>query len=270
MGLGPKPLFRPSSLILSDQKGEESKGDSQVKVDSLVGDSEDEQKSKQLLRSQSESAIKHAVAMAEDDPLLIGDGSRRYILPLVDDGKQTDLKQISGQTLTALIDGKYQDSINEYFIIDCRYPYEYSGGHIKGSHNIHTQKQLFEMFLEHRTKLSSPSNKRVLIIFHCEFSSQRGPGMCRFMRGADRSINGESFPNLHYPELYILKGGYKSFYESHIEYCVPCLYTPMDDPGHSEELKLYRSKSKQDLYKANSSSQMKVHRPAVRKFDLSD
>lgn len=33
---------------------------------------------------------------------------------------------------------------------------------------------------------------------------------CRFVRERDRL--GNEYPNLHYPELYVLKGGYKDFF----------------------------------------------------------
>ena len=34
------------------------------------------------------------------------------------------------------------------------------------------------------------------------------------MRNQDRSLNEHDYPNLYYPELYLLEGGYKLFYES--------------------------------------------------------
>lgn len=58
------------------------------------------------------------------------------------------------------------------------------------------------------------TNKRVIIIFHCEFSSERGPSLLRFLRNQDRALNQDVYPYLHYPELYLLEGGYKSFYEN--------------------------------------------------------
>ena len=57
-------------------------------------------------------------------------------------------------------------------------------------------------------------NKRVVLIFHCEFSSERGPKLSRFLRSKDRSANKDCYPHLHYPELYLLDGGYKSFFET--------------------------------------------------------
>lgn len=68
-----------------------------------------------------------------------------------------------------------------------------------------------EEFLLKTPIVPSCADKRVVLIFHCEFSSERGPRMCRFIRKRDRAMN--EYPRLHYPELYILKGGYKEFFQ---------------------------------------------------------
>ncbi|RXM90655.1 M-phase inducer phosphatase 3 [Acipenser ruthenus] len=111
--------------------------------------------------------------------------------------------------MAAVLCGEFNSLIEKYFILDCRYPYEYKGGHIKGALNLHKQEDISNFFL---TKIITPTSedKRVAVIFHCEFSSERGPKMCRFLRKEDRSVN--EYPALHYPELYILKGGYKDFF----------------------------------------------------------
>jgi len=35
----------------------------------------------------------------------------------------------------------------------------------------------------------------------------------RYFRSEDRNIHERSYPELHYPEIYLLEGGYKAFYE---------------------------------------------------------
>lgn len=79
----------------------------------------------------------------------------------------------------------------------------------QGALNLH-QEDHVEDFLLKSPIIPSCSDRRVVIIFHCEFSSERGPRMCRFVRERDRAVN--EYPSLHYPELYILKGGYKEFF----------------------------------------------------------
>ena len=82
----------------------------------------------------------------------------------------------------------------------------------QGALNLHQEEQVEDFLL--RVPLAAiSSERRVLVVFHCEFSSERGPRMCRFVRKRDRSLN--EYPRLHYPELYILKGGYKDFFPHH-------------------------------------------------------
>jgi len=57
------------------------------------------------------------------------------------------------------------------------------------------------------------------------------------MRKHDRDQN--CYPNLHYPELYLLDGGYKAFFENHQELCEPQKYLPMEE--NADELKKYQS-----------------------------
>lgn len=50
-----------------------------------------------------------------------------------------------------------------------------------------------------------------IIIIHCEFSQKRGPKLIRYLRKRDREINEMNYPNLIYPNVYLLKGGYSQF-----------------------------------------------------------
>lgn len=128
-------------------------------------------------------------------------------------------------------------------IIDCRYPYEYEGGHIRGAKNLYRKEDIIEEFLNTPMKVKD-SSKRQIIIFHCEFSSERGPKLCRFLRNKDRDSNKECYPELHYPELYLLEGGYKVFFEKHKDLCDPQTYKPMLHKDHAYDLKHFRAKSK--------------------------
>ncbi len=66
----------------------------------------------------------------------------------------------------------------------------------------------------------------------------------RFLRKIDRLLNQNTYPNLYYPELYLLEGGYKDFYAKFKTYCIPSNYTLMLDPNYSAQLKHFRSMSK--------------------------
>ena len=172
--------------------------------------------------------------------VLTGDGSRECCLPTVQ-GRFHDLRYITPTTMTDVINGKFDAIIGSYRIIDSRYSYEYEGGHIQGAANVHNKDDILEFF---KNSVSESDGKRHIIIFHCEFSLERGPKMCRFLRNHDREINAENYPALCYPEIYILKGGYKEFYEIYKTFCTPMNYVPMLSKDHKDDLRHFRSKSK--------------------------
>ncbi|XP_063818416.1 M-phase inducer phosphatase 3-like [Pseudophryne corroboree] len=172
----------------------------------------------------------------EDDDL-IGDFSKPYCLP-VEKGKHQDLKYITSNTLAHLVSGGYKAVVPIFHIVDCRYPYEYAGGHIKGAWNVHREEQIAECFL----KDPCLSQCRRVLIFHCEFSSERAPKLCRVLRNLDRQAN--VYPHLYYPELYLLKGGYKEFYEKFKCLCEPQGYVSMLHRDFQDQLKKYHKKKK--------------------------
>lgn len=63
----------------------------------------------------------------------------------------------------------------EVIIIDCRYLYEYEGGHIENSLNFTNPFDLESMFFKGLSQIKNKDN--YIIIFHCEFSQKRGPKM---------------------------------------------------------------------------------------------
>uniref|UniRef100_UPI00398F6EB1 cell division cycle 25 homolog d n=1 Tax=Pristiophorus japonicus TaxID=55135 RepID=UPI00398F6EB1 len=173
-----------------------------------------------------------------DEKGLIGDFSKACVLP-VEDGKHQDLRYISAQTVSALLGGEFDHIIDEFVIVDCRYPYEYDGGHIKGALNLYTEEQLINTFFPSQAS-PGPMRRCSIIIFHCEFSSERGPRVCRNLRRMDRITN--VYPRLCFPELYILKGGYKEFYQEFKTLCEPQGYIRMHHEDHREELRTIRRK----------------------------
>ena len=203
----------------------------------------------------TQKSITDALQMSDDENL-IGDMSRSHTLPTIV-GKHRDLKSISPETMSQVLNGEYCQSTDDVMIIDCRYPYEYEGGHIKGAVNIWSQQTMSQVFDE---LVSSAGFRHSTIIFHCEFSSERGPKMARFLRQLDRDYNKASYPQLCYPEIYLLEGGYKAFYHQHQSHCELPGYTPMDDPDFRSELKYFRSKSKAMKVQGSGRSRRRVQR----------
>ncbi|KAM6360856.1 M-phase inducer phosphatase 2 isoform 2-T2 [Alca torda] len=205
-----------------------------------------------LLRSRSFSHEEIENLLANDHQELIGDFSKAYLLQTVE-GKHQDLKYISPEMMVAVLTGQFSSLIESCVIVDCRYPYEYEGGHIKGAVNLPMEQDV-EDFLLKKPIVPFDASKRVIVIFHCEFSSERGPRMCRFVREKDRACN--EYPHLHYPELYVLKGGYREFFPQYQTHCEPQDYRPMHHEDFKEDLRKFRLKSrtwagersKQELY----------------------
>ena len=212
-----------------------------------------------------DSVIKAALDYEESHKDLTGDFSKSCSLPTIV-GKHKDLKCISPATMCALLNEEFNIGVEQFVVVDCRYPYEFEGGHIPGAVNLWNCESLLHHFFESRVDAAprSLSNKQV-IIFHCEFSSERGPKMCKYLRQKDREVNKDNYPRLNFPEMYILEGGYKAFYETHRHLCQPNSYRNMLHRDYEEELKFYRAEAKS----LQSNKTRKPKRPSVRKMRLS-
>lgn len=46
-------------------------------------------------------------------------------------------------------------------------------------------------------------------------------------------MNNHNYPKIHYPEVYILEGGYCNYFKSSSHRCEPSAYVTMDDPVHA-------------------------------------
>jgi rhodanese-related sulfurtransferase len=71
-----------------------------------------------------------------------------------------------------VLEGKYIEQLGNVTIVDCRYPYEFEGGHIRVAVNLYTKDAVNTLIQE-----TSSTEKPHVLIFHCEFSSERGPKM---------------------------------------------------------------------------------------------
>lgn len=156
--------------------------------------------------------------------------------------KDDGLVRITPDTMACLLQGQYDDQIAGYTVVDCRFPYEFQGGAVKGAVNLSCPQEVLSHLLTpgegmHATQplparqTSMVTGKKHVLIFHCEFSAKRGPTLARALRAADRDrAKVQDYPACHFPELYILAGGYSAFFHIHPGHCYPQAYVPMDDP----------------------------------------
>ncbi|CAL4060481.1 unnamed protein product, partial [Meganyctiphanes norvegica] len=223
-------------------------------------------------RCNSESQVSIMSALSKSstsDEKLTGDLSRPLELPTIDGGKHPDISAISHDTLSDLMKGKYNHCVNSFKILDCRYPYEYEGGHIVGAESWSSPQMVLDELAKQCGTACIPNEceKRDILIFHCEFSANRGPKTYRLMREKDRASS-TNYPALHYPEIYLLEGGYKDFYNQYPELCTSEGYTMMLDPRHSENLKHFRAKSKSWAAENKKSSGRGPMRTGLRRMNL--
>ncbi|KAJ5139153.1 uncharacterized protein N7515_004001 [Penicillium bovifimosum] len=143
----------------------------------------------------------------------------------IPEDRADSLPRIDKSTLLDLMDGKFKEHFDNILIIDCRFEYEYEGGHINGAVNYNDKDRL-------AGELFSAPLARTALVLHCEYSAHRAPIMAKYLRHQDRAINVDTYPNLTYPDMYILDGGYSSFFAEHRSFCYPQNYVEMSAKEH--------------------------------------
>ncbi|KAG9014197.1 cell division cycle- protein [Tulasnella sp. 427] len=143
---------------------------------------------------------------------------------------QTPLAAAPGRKNPLL--GEYDDHLKAFHIIDCCLDYEFEGGHIEGATNFTTPEEAADYFLDQLSvpPPSSSGDPSLNGKFHCGFSAEHGPTFAKH-------CSHEAYPRVHYLEIHIFQGGYRSYWESHPHRCRD--YTKMDDPNHSQEDRHY-------------------------------
>ncbi|PVZ96743.1 hypothetical protein BB558_000833 [Smittium angustum] len=193
---------------------------------------------------------------------------------------------VDHNTIDKLISGKYNHIYDDYTIVDCRFPYEYEGGHISNAHNATKIEDLEKIFFNKEmsaknSDLSSVSSidtcqntsvskglfsvsetlagenkikKRTAVILHCEYSLKRAPSMAKQLRKLDREFNLSNYPNLHYPEIYVMQGGYSTFFINHKNNCYPQNYVQMNDSNFATDCKKLFGKFERQFKRSKSTS----------------
>ncbi|KAF1984484.1 putative M-phase inducer phosphatase [Aulographum hederae CBS 113979] len=162
--------------------------------------------------------------------------------------KPDSLPRIDQDTMISVLNGEYSHAFDLVMVVDCRFEYEFNGGHITGAVNYNDKEKLADDLFQ----LPSPQN--TLLIFHCEYSIHRAPLMAKHIRKADREVNAEQYPMLSFPEVYILDGGYSSFFKTHRGRCFPQNYVGMDAKEHEHacERGMNKLRQRQKLSRAQT------------------
>ncbi|KAA1085150.1 cell division cycle- protein [Puccinia graminis f. sp. tritici] len=181
------------------------------------------------------------------------------------------LMRISPETMDKFLEGAYDDRISKKMIIDCRFGYEFDAGHIREAINLHDKEDAETMLLQgalfnggnRDVPIPSESGKpdpngetkKVVLVFHCEYSAMRAPTVAKHLREQDRHKNMTHYPALHYPEIYILEGGFAKYHSHSPQHCNGS-YVRMDDPTHradrQADLNLFRTRQSSLFTKTKS------------------
>uniref|UniRef100_A0A8R1DME3 M-phase inducer phosphatase n=1 Tax=Caenorhabditis japonica TaxID=281687 RepID=A0A8R1DME3_CAEJA len=166
----------------------------------------------------------------------------KYTLPSVEFPQKASQAYRSISAITLLSEfHRLGDAFHSiYVIVDCRYPYEFRGGHVRGAINMYKRGEINAMFFPDDVDLMV-TNKRIPI-FYCEYSQKRGPTMANAVRSIDRVRNELRYPHVEYPEMYLLDHGYKALWNRREcrQICDPCDYVPMDHKHFTNQMKTAR------------------------------
>jgi len=100
------------------------------------------------------------------------DESWQLKLPnFIPEDRPDSLPRITQDTILSVLSGEYRHLYDDVLVIDCRFEYEYNGGHIDGADNYNDKEQLA------RKLFAQPTTRSTLIVLHCEYSVHRAPLM---------------------------------------------------------------------------------------------
>jgi hypothetical protein len=148
---------------------------------------------------------------------------------------ESPFPEISPQALRTLLLDPSSAGFDTVLVIDARFEYEHKGGKISNAINVRSAAQMELVYTEF-------ADCNIALVFHCEFSQNRGPTLMRAFREYDRIANFGRYPHLTYPHVFLLSGGYNRFYTELPEMCVGG-YVPMRAPDFVESGELLRSHS---------------------------
>ena len=155
-------------------------------------------------------------------------GLPSLVLPDCTDPFQT----ITADELSSLLTDPMSHNFDRIFVLDARFSYEFRGGRISGARNVTTRAAMAGVYEQFK-------GQDVCIVFHCEFSRNRGPTLMRMFRDYDRRQNVRNYPELCFPNILLLEGGYRNFHAKFPELCTGG-YVPMRDKKYVDNGELRR------------------------------
>ena len=129
------------------------------------------------------------------------------------------IPRISLQTVHRLLTTEIKCN---YVIIDCRFPYEFEGGHIATAINCPPSEKLMLMDWLFNAEYGIANGGPTVLVMHCEFSQCRAPRLATDVLREYLALGVNTGL-----EVYIMKGGYSEFYRQYRSWCDPMGYVAM-------------------------------------------
>lgn len=166
------------------------------------------------------------------------------------------IPRISAHTVHRVLTSEIQCN---YLLVDCRYGYEYEGGHIVGAINCPPSEKLVLMDWLFDPDHGIIRRGPLVLVMHCEFSQCRAPRMATDVFRQYISLG------LHTGfEVYVMKGGYSDFYRHYPQWCDPVGYVPMHD--HRTDSATHAAEFDPDMFMERCSLSSQKDRRSSRRF----
>lgn len=164
-------------------------------------------------------------------PNVRGDCQQHCVLPTTNTHHHFSpiIRLVTPETVHRLLSNEFHEHVSEFIIVDCRFPFEYDGGHIKTAVNQWNAELAINAFFAHPV-VTAGNGGRTVVLFHCEFSSHRAPTMFCNLRRMDAHITAGA-KGLLFPEFYLIEGGYSVFFDKYPQHCTPQSYTVRSLPS---------------------------------------
>jgi M-phase inducer tyrosine phosphatase len=179
-GLGPPRLKQPFSSVTGHLRSTGSPNIGHVRKPSIPG-----QRPRKHMR-RSLSMFEHPEEILKHEKATLCNAEALGSIMDVDDipplklphfkPDEESLPRITKETMVDILDGKYGLCYDRSIIVDCRFEYEFKGGHIDGAINVNNKEELATQLFE-----TAPA-ERALLVFHCEYSAHRAPLMYAIAR----------------------------------------------------------------------------------------
>lgn len=134
--------------------------------------------------------FRRSLSMFEHPAEVIGEKKDNYVSPsshqsvmdldeahtpqlpsFVPEDEPDGIPRINKDVMVQVLDGQFNHIYDKTMIVDCRFEYEYEGGHIAEALNYNDK----DLLADYLFQATSPCS--TLIILHCEYSKHRAPRM---------------------------------------------------------------------------------------------